>query len=333
VITPWNDPFPAAAGLLAAALVTGNTVVHKPSERSARPGWEMARLIAEALPAGVLNVVTGDGETGRALVADDRVALVAHVGSTAAGRSIAAAAGSRGARVLLENGGKDPLLVDAGVDPVWAAGQIALGAFVNTGQLCTSVERVYLHADVADDVLAALVEIATDLAVGDPADPVTRIGPMVDADQLAVVDRQVRGAMAAGARCLVGGAPLDRPGSWYPPTVLDGCPHDVELLTEETFGPVAAVTRVPTFEEGLRLAGSGRYGLAATVLTPDLEHALRAVDELEVGTVKVNAVFGGAPGGSADPRRDSGAGAGYGPDLLAAMTVLKAVHLEAAPRG
>ncbi len=327
VITPWNDPFPAAAGLLAAALVTGNTVVHKPSERSAWAGWEMARLIADALPPGVLNVLTGDGATGAALVADDRVALVAHVGSTAAGRSIAAAAGARGARVLLENGGKDPLVVDAGVDPVWAARQIATGAFVNTGQLCTSVERVYLHAEIADDVLAALVDVAGALVVGDPADPATGLGPMVDAEQLAVVDRHVRGAVAAGARCLVGGAPLDRPGSWFPPTVLDGCPEDVELMTEETFGPVAAVARVDSFDEGLRRAGSGRYGLAATVLTPDLEHALRAADELEVGTVKVNAVFGGAPGGSADPRRASGAGAGYGPDLLAAMTVLKAVHL------
>ena len=331
VVTPWNDPYPAAAGLLAAALVTGNTVVHKPSERCAWPGWELARLVAQELPPGVLNVVTGDGETGAALVADERVALVAHVGSTAAGRSIAAAAGARGARVLLENGGKDPLLVDAGVDPRWAAQQIATGAFVNTGQLCTSVERVYLHHDVADDVLAALVELAGGLAVGDPADAATDLGPMVDADQLAVVDRHVRGAVDAGARCLTGGAPLDRPGAWYPPTVLDGCPEDVDLMTEETFGPVAAVTRVGSFDEGLRLAGSGRYGLAATVLTPDLEHALRAAEELEVGTVKVNAVFGGAPGGSADPRRASGAGAGYGPDLLAAMTVLKAVHLEAAP--
>lgn len=332
VITPWNDPLPAAAGLLAAALVTGNTVVHKPSERSAAPGWEMARLIAEALPPGVLQVLTGDGETGAALVADERVALVAQVGSSATGRRIATTVGARGGRVLLENGGKDPILVDAGVDPVWAAQQIATGAFVNSGQLCTSVERVYLHDDVADAVVDALVEIAAGMTVGDPTDAATGLGPLVDADQLAVVDRHVREAVAAGARCRTGGSPLDRAGSWYPPTVLDGCPPDVDLMTEETFGPVAAIARVASFDDGLALAGSGRYGLAATVLTPDMAHALRAADELEVGTVKVNAVFGGAPGGSADPRRSSGAGAGYGPDLLAAMTVLKAVHLEPAPR-
>jgi succinate-semialdehyde dehydrogenase/glutarate-semialdehyde dehydrogenase len=233
--------------------------------------------------------------------------------------------------VLLENGGKDPIVVDAGVDPAWAAGQIALGAFTNTGQICTSVERVYLHEAVADDVLGELVRIADAMRVGDPADRATELGPLVDEAQLAVVDDHVSAARAAGARVLAGGSRPAGAGCFYPATVLDGCTADMAVMTEETFGPVAAVTRVADLDEALRLANAGRYGLAATVLTPHLAHALRAAEELEVGTVKVNAVFGGAPGGSADPRKDSGAGAGYGPDLLAAMTVLKTVHLEAAP--
>lgn len=331
VVTPWNDPFPAAAGLLAAALVAGNTVVHKPSERSSGPGAAMAALIAAALPPGVLQVVTGDGEVGEALVADDRVDVVAQVGSTATGRRIGAVAGARGAVALLENGGKDPLLVDAGVDPAWAAAQVAAGAFTNSGQLCTSVERVYLHADVADAVLAELVELARGLVVADPADPDSQLGPLVDERQLAVVSAHVEAALAAGAQALAGGERLDRPGAWYPPTVLVGCTDDMDVMTEETFGPVAAVRVVGSWEEGLRLAGSGAYGLAATVLTPDTAHALQAADELEVGTVKVNAVWGGAPGGSADPRRSSGRGRGYGPDLLGELTALKAVHLEPAP--
>lgn len=332
VITPWNDPFPAAAGLLAAALVTGNTVVHKPSERSALPGWEMARTIAAAFPPGVLQVVNGDGATGAAIVADPRVALVAQVGSTATGRRIGAVVGARGGRVLLENGGKDPAVVDAGVDPRWAAEQIALGAFVNSGQLCTAVERVYVHDDIADALVEELVRVAGEWTVGDPSDDSTRLGPMVDAEQLAVVDRHVREAVDAGARVLAGGEPLDGPGTFYPPTVVDGCTDEMALVREETFGPVVAVVRVPSFDEALRRADAGAYGLAASVFTPDMAHALRAAEELEVGTVKVNAVFGGAPGGSADPRRGSGMGAGYGPDLLAAMTVLKAVHIEPAPR-
>lgn len=331
VLTPWNDPYPAASGLLAAALVTGNTVVHKPSERSAEPRRAFARLVAECLPDGVLEVLDGDGAVGAQIVADERVDVVAHVGSTATGRRIAAVVGARGGKVLLENGGKDPILVDAGADPRWAATQIATGAFTNTGQLCTSVERVYLHADVANEVLAELVRLAEALRPGDPRDPATTLAPLVDEAQLAVVERHVDGAVAAGASCLTGGRRLDRPGCWYPATVLTGCTEDMEVLAEETFGPVAAVAVVPDFAEGLRRAASGAYGLAATVLTPDTGHALQAVDELNVGTVKVNAVFGGAPGGSADPRRASGNGRGYGPDLLGELTALKAVHLEAAP--
>ncbi|WP_454042341.1 aldehyde dehydrogenase family protein [Cellulosimicrobium sp. Marseille-Q8652] len=328
VITPWNDPYPAAAGLVAAALVTGNVVVHKPSERSDAPGVRLAELVAGALPADVLRVVSGDGATGEAIVAHEDVALVAHVGSTAAGRRIAATAGARGAKVLLENGGKDPVVVDAGVDPALAARQIATGAFTNGGQLCTAVERAYVVEEVADAVVAELARIAQDLRVGDPGDEATTMGPLVDEDQLAVVDEHVRGATAAGAQVVTGAARLDRPGSFYAPTVLDRCPDDVALLTEETFGPVVPVVRVADFEEGLRRASASAYGLAATVLTPSLDHALRAADVLDVGTVKVNAVFGGAPGGSADPRRGSGGGAGYGPDLLDELTLRKAIHLE-----
>lgn len=328
VITPWNDPFPVAAGLLAAALVTGNTVVHKPSERCAVSGRAMAEFVAAAVPDGVLQVLDGDGATGMALAQDERVALVAHVGSTAAGRRIAAAVGKRGAKALLENGGKDPIVVDTGVDPRWAAEQIATGAFTNTGQICTSVERIYLVDGIADDVVAHLCDIARSISVGDPTDPATDLGPLVDERQAAVVERHVRAAVQAGARCLTGGERLDRPGAYYPPTVLDGCSQDAEVMTEETFGPVAAVVRVPDWDAALALAGSGHYGLAATVLTGDLAHALQAMEQLEVGTVKVNGVFGGAPGGSADPRRHSGNGAGYGPDLLSEMTLLKTVHLE-----
>ncbi len=331
VITPWNDPFPAAAGLLAAALVTGNTVVHKPSERCAGAGAAMAATIAAHLPAGVLEVVAGDGGVGARIVADPRVHVVAQVGSTATGRAISAAAGSRGGRALVENGGKDPILVDARVDPVWAAGQIAAGAFTNTGQLCTSVERVYLHADVADAVLEALVAIARAMVVGDPREPATELGPLVDERQLALVAAHVDAAVTAGASVLSGGARVDRPGTFYPPTVLTGCTEDMAVMAEETFGPVAAVTVVPSFADGLALAASGAYGLAATVLTPSMGHALEAAAELEVGTVKVNAVWGGAPGGSADPRRGSGSGRGFGPDLLGELTALKAVHIEPAP--
>jgi len=333
VITPWNDPYPAAAGLLAAALVTGNTVVHKPSERSAAPGARLTELVAAGLPPGVLGVVEGDAAAGRALAAHPGVDLVAHIGSSAAGASVRLACATRGAAAVTENGGKDALVVDAGVDPAWAAEQVAVGAFTNAGQLCTSVERVYLHADVADAVLGELVRRAEELVVGDPEDPRSSMCPLVDERAVSSVDAHVREAVALGARLLTGGSLVAGQGPRaYAPTVLVGCTPQMQVMAEETFGPVAAVTVVDSWRDALDLACGGRYGLAATVLTPDPAHAMEAVDALEVGTVKVNAVFGGAPGGSADPRRESGRGAGYGPDLLREMVVLKAVHWEPAPR-
>lgn len=332
VITPWNDPYPAAAGLVAAALVTGNVVVHKPSERSAAPGRRLTELIADCLPPGVLEVLEGDADAGAALARHGGVDMVAHIGSSGAGASVRHACAQRGAACVTENGGKDALLVDDGVDPAWAAEQVAVGAFTNAGQLCTSVERVYVHEAVADAVLEGLVERAEALVVGDPANPASTMAPLVDARALETVDEHVRQALDLGARLLTGGRRLPAGLTAYAPTVLVGCTDDMLVMTEETFGPVAAVAVVGSWEEALERASRGRYGLAATVLTDDTAHALEAIDALEVGTVKVNAVFGGAPGGSADPRRDSGRGAGYGPELLREMVVLKAVHWEPAPR-
>jgi acyl-CoA reductase-like NAD-dependent aldehyde dehydrogenase len=326
-ITPWNDPVAVPCGLLGAALVTGNTVVLKPSERTPHTGVELARLMQEALPPGVLEVVVGDGGAGAALAASPDVDLVAHVGSSRAGRAIAAAAARTGSKVLLENGGNDPLLVDDDVDPDWAAEQAALGAFANAGQICTSVERIYVVQSVADRFLDALVRRARALVSGPGTDPATRLGPLVDRRMREDVHRQVVEAVEAGAEVLTGGAVPEGPGSFYPATVLRGCTSQMDVMREETFGPVAPVSVVPDFDSGLQAAASGPYGLAAVVLTASMEHAQRAWRELPVGTVKVNAAFGGAPGGAAQPRGASGAGFGYGPELLDEMTTTKVVHL------
>ncbi|GAA2857978.1 hypothetical protein GCM10010472_14220 [Pseudonocardia halophobica] len=324
VLTPWNDPVAVAAGLLGAALVTGNTVVHKPSERCPRTGRRFAELLAAHLPDGVLQILDGDGPVGEALAGSPEVDVVAHVGSTATGRAIAAACARTGAKALLENGGNDPLIVDAGVDPLWAAEQAALGSFANAGQICVSVERIYVLTEVAEPFLEALVAEA-----GKWAD---RIGPLVDERQREQVHAHVREAVDDGARLRAGGELPAGPGSFYPPTVLSGCTPGMAVLAEETFGPVAPVREVPDLDTALREAAADRYGLAATVLTPDMEHAQRAWRELPVGTVKVNAVFGGAPGGAAEPRGASGQGFGYGPELLDEMTTTTVVHLAPAPR-
>ncbi|WP_291041253.1 aldehyde dehydrogenase family protein [Herbiconiux sp.] len=325
VITPWNDPVAVAAGLIGAAVVTGNTVVHKPSERCPHLGELLGRVLGGALPPDVVVTVSGDAGTGAQLVAQPGVSMVAHVGSTAAGERIARAAALTGAHVVRENGGNDALIVDADVDPVWAAEQAALGAFANSGQICTSVERILVHAAIAQPFLSALVAEAEQRT----ADPL--FGPLVDTALRRDVHAQVLEALESGAVALTGAALSEGAGSFYPATVLSGCRPTMTIMREETFGPVAPVQVVDSFDEALRLAADDRYGLAATVLTRSLEHAADAARRLPVGTVKVNAVFGGAPGGSAEPRRASGSGFGYGPGLLDEMTLTKVVHIGVAP--
>ena len=325
-LTPWNDPVAVSCGLLGAALVTGNTVVWKPSERAPATGWLLARLLDEHLPSGVLGMVTGGPGVGAALAAQE-VDVVAHVGSTRTGRAIAAACAKTGAKALLENGGSDPLIVDEDVDPAWAAEQAAMGAFANSGQLCVAVERIYAHRAVADELLTHLVGRARAFRVGPGRDPGTELGPLVDRRHRDHVHGQVLAAVADGARVLCGGVIPSGPGAFYPATVLADCTDRMAVLRDETFGPVAPVVVVDSFDEGLSRAAVSAYGLAATVLTGSMSNAQRAWRELPVGTVKINAVFGGAPGGAAHPRRGSGQGFGYGPELLDELTAVKVVHI------
>ena len=320
VLTPWNDPVAISLQGLGAALAAGNTVVYKPSERTPLCGALVAEVLAAHLPPGVLQLLHGDGRTGAPLAAHPDVDVVYHVGSSVTGAAIRRATAETGAHAVLEGGGKDACLVDAGVDPAWAAQQVALGAFANAGQICVSVERVYVHEAVADAFLDALVREAGSFD----------IGPLVDRRQREVVEDHVGSAVADGARVLAGGQTPEGAGAWYPPTVLVGCTDDMTVMREETFGPVAAVRVVSSFDEGLAAAARSTYGLAATVLTPSMEHAQRAARELPVGTVKVNAVFGGAPGGSATPGRGTGQGFGYGPELLDELSRCKVVHWEPA---
>ena len=321
LLTPWNDPVAVAAGLIGAALVTGNAVIHKPSERSPHTGALLGDLLSPFFPPGVLATLTGGAETGSLLSMETGVDVLAHVGSSSSGARIARAGALTGAHVIRENGGNDPLLIDAGVDPEWAAGQAALGAFSNSGQICTAVERIYVHRDVADAFCEALVGEARRRN----RDAVQ--APLVDERLRTAVHAQVTEAVRDGAVLAEGGVVPPGPGAHYPATMLLNCTQQMAVFTEETFGPVAPVQVVDSFDEGLALAAGDRFGLAATVLTPLIDSAHRAVAALPVGTVKINAVFGGAPGGSAQPRGESGSGFGYGPELLDEFSLVKVVHV------
>jgi betaine-aldehyde dehydrogenase len=320
-VTPWNDPVAVAAGLIGAALVTGNTVVHKPSERCPHVGLRLGELLAPAFPSGVLQTVTGDGQTGSELISIPGVSVIAHVGSSQAGEQISREALLTGAHVIRENGGNDALIVDSGVDAQWAARQAALGAFANVGQICTSVERIFVHRDIAEPFIRFLAAEAR--ALNDSG----TLAPLVDEYMRKEVSSQVSRSLELGAEAVVGGYEPEGAGSYYPATVLVNCEPFMPVMVDETFGPVAPVRIVESFSEALRQSSADEYGLAATVLTASMEHAHRAAAELPVGTVKINAVFGGAPGGSAQPRKSSGQGFGYGPELLDEMTLTKVVHM------
>ena len=186
---------------------------------------------------------------------------------------------------------------------------------------------------MAEAFVDELVTRAKALRLGPGTDPQTEMGPLIDARQRDIVDRHVREAVDSGAELRCGGSAVEGPGFFYPPTVLTGVKPGMTVVEDETFGPVAAVQTVDSFEEALSLANGTPYGLAAAVLTPSLAHAQQAARELAVGTVKINAAFGGAPGGAATPHGASGDGFGYGPELLDELTSVRVVHLEPSAGG
>jgi acyl-CoA reductase-like NAD-dependent aldehyde dehydrogenase len=287
ILMPWCDPLAASCGALAAALVTGNTVVLKPSEKAPLA----AELLVDLLDLGaVLALLHGDERAARPLCTHAGVDLVVRPGEEAAGSHLA--------------------IVDAGVDPNWAAEQVAASAFAGAGQSCGSVERVHVHHAVAEPFLEALTERARSLRVGAGIDPGTDLGPLIDADQRTWVHRQVQDAVYGGAELLTGGEPLPRAGFFYPPTVLAGASEDALVNCGETRGPVASIRISGSFTDALC---AERVGLAS-VLTPSHAHAQRAWNELPARTVSINAVFRGAR-------------AVAEPELLDAVTRTKVVHL------
>lgn len=301
LIVPWNFPLVSVLGALVPLLASGNTVVLKPSEKSTPSA--VALFASNEFPAGVLNLVLGDGRAGAPLAGHPDVRLVHFTGSVATGRKIGETAGRNLTRALLELGGKDAAVIDADVDPVATAAIVATGAFTNTGQICTAFERVYVHQDVAEAFTAALVEAAVDFA----PDGEQEMGPMVDAAQRAIVDGHVRDAVKKGATIVVGGSVPQGTGFYYPPTVITGVNDSMDITRDETFGPVVTVDVVPDFAEGVRRAADSPYGLGGSVFTHTPEHVI-AAGTLPVATVSVNQWLGSDGVGTFEPAGISGLG-------------------------
>ena len=289
IISPWNYPFSIPATETLGALVAGNAVVLKPSEFTSLVALELATLLYQAgVPGDVLQVVVGDGSTGATLVNAEIDKLV-FTGSVATGKRIAQAAAARLLPVILELGGKDPMLVLDDADVEVASSGAVWGAFMNAGQACLSVERCYVHRSLYEQFVEACVRKAKQLRVGNGLDLQTDVGPMIHERQLRIVESQVEDAVASGARVLVGGSRLTALGpNFYAPTVLVDLTHDMKIIREETFGPVLPIMAFHDDDEAVRLANDSDYGLGASVWTRNRARGEAVARRVQAGTVMVN---------------------------------------------
>jgi succinate-semialdehyde dehydrogenase/glutarate-semialdehyde dehydrogenase len=334
IISPWNYPFSIPATEALAALVAGNAVVLKPSELTPQVALELAALLhAAGVPGDVFQVVVGEGPAGAALLRSPIDKLV-FTGSVATGKRIAAAAAERLLPVVLELGGKDPMLVldDADVDV--ASSAAVWGAFVNAGQACLSVERCYVHQSLYESFAKACAEKTKQLRVGNGMDSQTDVGPMIQERQVRIVESHVEDAKACGARVLAGGIRLPELGvNFYAPTVLADVTQGMRIMREETFGPVLPVMACADDDEAVRLANDSEYGLAASVWTRDRKRGERLARRIHAGTVMVNDViscFGisEAPHGGV---KASGVGRTHGRFGLDEMVRVKYLDMDRVP--
>jgi len=299
VITPFNFPIAIPAWKIAPALSYGNTVVWKPASTVPLLAYRLAWALTEAgLPAGVLNLVVGDGGLGNAIVEHPRIDGLTFTGSTAVGRRIAAAAAARGVPMQAEMGGKNAAVVLDDADPELAVEQVLLGAFRSTGQKCTATSRLVVTERIADEFCHALVQRAEALRVGDPLDARTEMGPVVTDAARASIRAGIEAALAHGARPLAGAAPYTEgplaDGYFVAPTVLELADTDNPVWRTELFGPVLAVRRAADAEEAFRLANDSEFGLSAAVFTQDVTRVLDAMERIDVGVLHINSESAGA---------------------------------------
>ena len=327
-ISAWNYPWFVGGNVFIPALLTGNAVLYKPSEYAAMTGLAIARLLhAAGVPADVFVPLIGGGAVGAALL-EQKVDGVFFTGSYATGARIARAMGPRMVKLQLELGGKDPTYVCDDADPHTAAESLADGAMYNTGQSCCSVERIYVHEKIYDAFVAAFVDTVKTFKVGDPMAEDTYIGAITRAPQLDVLDAQVRDAQAKGATLLAGGQRLPGPGNWYAPTVFANVNHSMELMREESFGPIIGIQKVTGDEEAVRLMNDTRYGLTAGVFSPDEARARALLAQVNAGSVYWNCCDRVSPRLPWSGYGDSGVGLTLSTYGIQTFTRPKAWHLR-----
>jgi len=329
-IVPWNYPILLMSWKVAPALAAGNTVIIKPSSVTPLSTLMFAEIF-DHLPPGVVNIITGAGDVvGDELVTNPGTQLVAFTGSTAVGQRIAALAAPLVKKVHLELGGKDPFVVCEDADLEVAVPGVAWAALLNTGQVCTSTERVYVQSSIFEEFTSRMVEYAQSLRLGPGIDPTTDIGPMARAPYRAQVEAQVEDAVARGARLLTGGRhpPQFSRGFYYEPTVLVDVKPDMKIMREETFGPVIPITPYDTLDEAIELANSTTYGLGANLYTHNALYIKRFYEEVKAGTIWINDPLTDNDAGPFGGMKLSGMGRELGEEGLEEFRETKHVHWD-----
>jgi acyl-CoA reductase-like NAD-dependent aldehyde dehydrogenase len=288
IITPWNAPVNLALGPLVSALYTGNTVVLKPSPYTPLATLKVAELLNDVFPAGIVNVLAGGDELGAWITEHAGIDKIAFTGSVATGKKVLASAAATLKRVTLELGGNDPAIVMEDADPQAIAKKIFFASFVNSGQVCMAIKRIYAHDKIYDALCAALVAEAKKAKVGDGLDPATDLGPIQNKKQYDKVVGIIEDTRKRGATFLTGGDIPKGPGYFLPPTLVTDIDESSRLVQEEQFGPIVPILRFSNVEDALRRANDTRYGLSGSVWTSDVTRGAEIAAKLEVGTAWVN---------------------------------------------
>ncbi|MHB1675773.1 MAG: aldehyde dehydrogenase [Acidobacteriaceae bacterium] len=290
-ILPWNFPFFLIVRKMAPALVTGNTIVIKPSSETPNNAFEFAKIVAQSrLPKGVFNLVSGKGSVvGDGLARQPKVGMVSLTGSVEGGIAVMRAAADNVTKVSLELGGKAPAIVMQDADLDLAVKSIRASRIINSGQVCNCAERVYVQESIADSFIEKMTKAMEKTVVGDPFQKDTEMGPMVSRAQMESVDKAVQTAVAEGAEMLCGGAKYPgRKGYFYSPTVLNHCKQDTRIMQQEVFGPVLPITTFKDLDEAIENANDCQYGLTSSIYTRSLDVAMRACNEIKFGETYVN---------------------------------------------
>ncbi|GIP44939.1 aldehyde dehydrogenase [Paenibacillus sp. J45TS6] len=327
-IVPWNFPMNLAAWKIAPALLTGNTLVVKPSPNTPLSTLRMAELAKDLFPKGVLNIISGGDDLGPWMTAHEGMDKISFTGSTETGKKVMKSASDNLKRTTLELGGNDAAIVLSDADPKQVVEGLFWAAFANTGQVCVDAKRLYIHEKIYDEVLEEMIAYAKTIQVGDPSDPKTGLGPLQNKMQYDKVRELIQETKDSGARIAYEGEVPAGKGYYIPVTIVDNPPEDSRLVQEEPFGPIVPLLKYKDIDEAVQRANHTKYGLAGSVWGKDLELAYDVASRLETGTVWINESQVMQPDFPFGGHKESGIGVEHGRAGLAAFTNSRTVMIK-----